>query len=480
MKLYFAGAEKSAYLRILLGANVERMAINVTHLAVPKRKAWSIPEVFPGVEVVAYTSQDDADLDRYSEFVKTHYDDLAIIIGRSDYQPAEWVLDKYYPLWADGEDMERLAYLCETYHRVAVPDRNVAEARDRKRVLQLIKRHEVSALAMTSKTETIDALPWDLVVAGSWSSAARYGETQVWDGKNLRRYPAAQKATARKKHRADVLKLGIDHEALLDDDATTASLLAVKSWQAYEAARTGYRPSTSPTGASDDEVESPSVATKPGGQLEAARGSSMATGIATDRAQVRHERARVLLPMLRQDTIDVALEEPQVDDETGTVVASRPVSTLRIRSESSRTCDSCYLAARCPAFEAEANCAFEIPLEIKTKDQLAAMGVGLIELQIGRALFAAYGEQTEGAGIDVGVSAELDRVFAMMGRLKEFTTTGDVLRLSVEAQGNKATAGVISRLFGEQAGAKARELPGGGLGMEATNRLAADVINVKG
>lgn len=472
MQLYFGGAEKGSYRNILLDAGVERMAINLTHLQVPKRKPFDIPELFPHTEVALYTSADDGDVKRYDEFVRGHYDELTIVIGRPDYSPEEWLLEKYYPVWTDGEDLERFAYLCETYHKVAVFDRNLQAAKTRTRMKSLALRHSTQLVAITSKAEMIDALPWHAVIAGSWSSAARFGETQVWDGNALRRYPAAQKDTARKKHRRDITGLGIDYEALLDGDVTTASLLAVKSWQAFEAHRTGYRPSTGTTEADDDEVEVAEVATTDLEPAERPRPVPRGAGVATGSHEPRHERAAVLLPILTHSSVVV-----EGDEDLGT--QAHEVTTLRLRSSSMRHCDSCFLALNCPAFEGGQNCAYDIPLEIKTKDQLSALATSLVEMQAQRVLFARFAEEREGAGIDVGVSSELDRFFAMLGKLKDLSAAEDTLRLSIEASGARASAGVLSRVFGAAVGDKAKELPQGGFTPEATRALITDVTNVR-
>jgi hypothetical protein len=473
MQLYFGGAEKGSYRNILLDAGVARMAINLTHLQVPKRKPFDIPELFPHTEVALYTSADDADLKRYDEFVRGHFDELAIIIGRPDYTPEEWVLEKYYPVWTDGEDLERFAYLCETYHKVAVFDRNLQAAKTRTRMRTLAQRHSVQLVAVTSKAEMIDALPWHVVIAGSWSSAARFGETQVWDGNSLRRYPAAQKDMARKKHRRDILGLGVDYESLLDGDVTTASLLAVKSWQAFEAARTGYRPSTGTTEPDDDEVEAPAVATTDPEPPLPARRAFRGGDVATADAEPRHERAPVLLPILQHHVTTVP-----GDVDLGTEDVS--ITTVRLRSRSMRHCDSCYLSLNCPGFEGGSNCVYEIPIEIKTKDHLIALASGLIEMQTQRVMFAKMGEELEGQGIDVNVSQELDRLFNMFAKLKDLNSAEDTLRLSIEASGARASAGVLSRVFGAAVGEQAKQLPGGGFGQEATRSLITDVTNLGG
>ena len=45
---------------------------------------------------------------------------------------------------------------------------------------------------------------------------------------------------------------------------------------------------------------------------------------------------------------------------------------IRCNANPLRECNSCYLSSRCPQFEENDTCAFSLPIEIKTKDQLQA------------------------------------------------------------------------------------------------------------
>ena len=201
MKIYFGGAEKGTHRSMLVSANVQRYALNLTHFNIPKRKILTLPEMFNHGEVLLYTSENDEDLHRYDEFLRQHSEELTLIIGRPDYD-GNWLGDKYIPVWNDG-DLERLAHLCQRYGRVAISDKAITPA-NVNRINGLIQRWSVKAVGLTSKPDFIEGIQWDTVVVGSWTSAIRYGETQVWDGHGLRRYPAQQKDSSRKRHKADI------------------------------------------------------------------------------------------------------------------------------------------------------------------------------------------------------------------------------------------------------------------------------------
>ena len=119
MKVFFGGAEKGSYRSILLSAGVTRFGINLTHYAVPKRKALDLATVYQGNDIILYTSENDEDLSRYDSFVREHIDSLTFVIGRPDYD-GSWMGEKYVPIWNDPEDLERLTWLCQKYGRVAV------------------------------------------------------------------------------------------------------------------------------------------------------------------------------------------------------------------------------------------------------------------------------------------------------------------------------------------------------------------------
>lgn len=174
MKIYFANAEKSSHRSLLQNAGVTRFAVNLTHLAVPKKKELDLSVMFGGNEVILYTSENDEDVTRYDDFIRQHYESLTAIIGRPDYDGA-WLNERYIPVWNDPDDMERLAYLCQRYGRAAISDKAV-NGKTISRIRNLIQRWDAKLIGLSSKPEIIESLPWDSVLVGSWTSAVRYGK----------------------------------------------------------------------------------------------------------------------------------------------------------------------------------------------------------------------------------------------------------------------------------------------------------------
>lgn len=474
MKIYFANAEKSSHRSILQASGVTRYALNLTHFPIPKKKELDLSVMFQGGEVVLYTSESDEDVTRYDSFLRQHYESIDMVIGRPDYD-GTWLNERYIPVWNDADDMERLAYLCQRFGRVAISDKAVT-GKTISRIRNLVSRWDVKLVGLSSKPDVIEALPWDSVLVGSWTSAVRYGETQVWDGHALRRYPAQQKESARKKHRADMLRLGIDYDLIIQDDSSEVARLAIASWQTWEKATFGVYEAPS----LDDEEEFgllenddnsnylPTTPTLP----NAVSGGS---NIAIRGVEKRHEDDKVLLPVIGVEKVIPQIAKNLTESGEEFTLDEEAVPVIQYQSGLLRQCNSCYLSARCPAFRENAECGFKLPVEIKTKDQLQAALRALLEMQVSRVLFARFAEELEGQGLDPALSAEVERLFNLVEKFKDISDTRDMVRLEVEARGG---AGVLSRIFGAQVGEQTRQLSGGGLNPGQTDRMYQDVLDL--
>ena len=474
MRVFLGGAEKGAHRNMLVANNVQSMAVNLTHLPIPKTKEFHIPTVFNGADVLLYTSEGDEDENRYTDFVREHIDDLTFVIGRPGYD-GDWMGDKYIPLWSDDDDLERLAWLCQRYGRAAISDKAIT-AKTAPRIRSLSQRWGAALIGLTSKPDVIESLPWTAVVVGSWTSVIRYGETQVWDGHGLRRYPAQQKESSRKKHRPDIMRLGVDYEAVMEDDVSAIGTLAIRSWLAWE--ETTIR-AYDPVEQGDEEEfvsnETGEIVTIAPETPTPGKAVSKGTSITTAPLERRHEEDRVLLPVIGIEKIVSMGTQTGSDQDEYIEVDPQETAVIRYQSGPLRQCDSCYLASRCPAFREHSECGYKLPVEIRTKDQLTAMLQALIEMQASRVLFARFAEELEGQGLDPALSSEMDRLFALVDKFKNISDTRDMMRIEVEARGS---AGVLSRLFGPKAGEISRQLPGGGFDSSRTDQFISEVINV--
>lgn len=473
MKVFFSGGEKGSHRSLLLSCDVSNIAINLTHFAIPKKKELQLVELFHGKTLALYTSEGDEDRNRYDSFLRNYSDGLSMVIGRPDYD-GEWLGEKYVPVWSDDQDMERLAWICQKTGRVAISDKAI-NGKTLPRIRSLANRWGASLVGITSKPDVIEALPWEMVIVSSWTSAIRYGETQVWDGHGLRRYPAQQKESARKKHRADIIRLGVDIDEVLEDNVNAVGRLAIKSWQQWESKNMAYE------GADEDDEgefstsqdgDIATISTKPSGLGLVDSGG---TSIAIPPTQKRHGDERVLIPVMGIDKITSMGSKTQSDQGESIEIAPEEVPVIRYQSDPIRQCDSCYIASRCPAFKEHSECGFSIPLEIRTKDQLQASLRALLEMQMSRVLFARLAEELDGQGLDPALSKEVDRMFDLVNKFKDISDSRELVRLEIET---RQSGGVLSRLFGPKAGESARQLSAP-VEMSTFDQMALDIIDVE-
>ena len=475
MKIYFGGAEKGMYSSMLLSAKVSRLGINLTHLSIPKKKVLNLSEKFNGSELLVYTSEGDEDVNRYDSFLRTYANDLTVVIGRPDYDGA-WLNEKYVPIWNDGDDLERLNWICQRHGRVAISDKALAK-HPHNRINAIAIRWNATMVGITSKPEHIENISWDSVLVNSWTSAIRYGETQVWTGHSLRRYPAQQKDSARKRHRNDIERLQVSYEQVMADEVDAVGTLAIRSWKSYEErVFGGYDPSATPQNKSDDETENGDIIIASHQTRTPSNVENVGTSIAIPPPEKRHESERILLPVMGLETITTMGSQTIDDDGESIEIAPQQTDVIKYSGALLRQCDNCYLASKCPAFKEHTECAFKLPIEIRTKDQLQAALRAMLEMQVSRVMFARFAEELEGQGLDSTLSIEMDRVFEMVEKFKEINDTRDMLKFHVEARGS---SGVLSRLFGQRAADAANPLPYGGLNPAETNSFYDSIVDAE-
>ena len=118
-------------------------------------------------------------------------------------------------------------------------------------------------------------------------------------------------------------------------------------------------------------------------------------------------------------------------------------------------CNTCFMKDKCPAMTPGSDCVYEIPVQIRTPAQLDAVQSAIMEMQVQRVLLMRMIEQREGGYADPNLSIEIARVWKMM---QDRSSGSDTVKLTLEAGGQAASAGMISRIFGENAGNRLAEL----------------------
>src|SRR5690349_7033605 len=213
----------------------------------------------------------------------------------------------------------------------------------------------------------------------------QYGDTIVWSHNQLKRYPKTMKDQARKKERSVFITNGFDYDKIAQDDSREMLRVSIWSWNKLldyinkkysRGVTTSVKmPDDSFTEFDDDEV---------GGVVEKVA-KRVPTAVPRDPSQKR------LIPFLDFD-YDTEKKRNKVTNELEDV----EVPKLRIRSESMRVCDTCFLATKCPMFEENSTCAYDIPIVIRTKEQMQAAMDSMVELQLQRILFMKMAEDAEG------------------------------------------------------------------------------------
>ncbi|MEV4575972.1 hypothetical protein AB0K16_22270 [Nonomuraea jabiensis] len=463
LKLFFLGSEIPTHRSFLAEQLVTDVGISFVGLSrrVKFAKPWIIADKYPDFQNVLLDSggysiranPEKYDLDdlaaKYLDFVELNVDRVELV---TDWDVPDTPLrarlselagDKFMPVWHQEDGIRVLEELADTYGRVGVPQTSVG-GRDIVSVLKKLARRGVAlhGVAMT-KTSTMESIPWDSVASTSWLSPAQFGDSQIWTGHELKRYPKAYKDQGRKKHRQHLRKQGFDVELFEADEGQEALRIAVWSWRElvdHINSRKGKILSMSPETHEDENSETELDGVRP--QLGAARNE-----IAT-----RDPEERQLLPGL---SLSIVTRDEL--GEGGEKVV-RQDTLMDVSSVSMRQCDSCYISEKCTAYRESASCAYEIPVQIRTRDQLEAVQDALIAMQFQRVAFMRTVEDAEGGYADPNLSKEIYLLEKMIDKKIAQETDVETLTITAKRKG-AAQTGLVAQLFGDKASEAARALP---------------------
>ena len=378
-----------------------------------------------------------------------------------------------WPIWRPREGMPTLVELAKAYDNVAL----ASEALDGDpvvppRIRALNRQHQTSFHALScADPATLRGVTLTTASTQSWASPQMRGETIVWDGTRLVRYRADRKDQARARYKGVVERAGLDYQAIVDDDATEVTRLAIWSYQQLEKSMNQSRhsavreifgdevvTSTPETDSGETpQLGSGGVADSPEGALNSSAHSGTPSKAPSSPFQTgkaltpRDASEHVLLPVF-----GVVQQEVTEIQDGEQVTVTRPV--LQSQSASMRQCNTCVISGNCPAFEPDASCKFALPVEISTKDQLRALLSSTVEMQAGRVAFAKFAEDMNGGYPDPNLSQEIDRLFKMVKNLRDIEDNRSFERITVERQ---TSGGILSQLFGERAGAAVNQLESG-------------------
>ena len=367
---------------------------------------------------------------------------------------------KFMPIWRPSDTFAQVQDMADTFKDIAVPweilehDQTIAA---KIRNLENSRGASFHGVAC-AKPDNLRQVPLETASTMSWLSPMMRGETIVWDGRRLVRYPKKMKDQARPRYTRVYEEAGVDFDKIMSDDAIEVSKLALWSYEKFEDwfnMTTHNDPQLYDNNENND-VEpfaegTPTVPDK--------KGSGMR------KLEPRQPDEKYILPVFGMEYSEVV----ELDADGNQVISEAPMMTSS--GATLRQCNTCFVAVNCPAFKADSECAFNLPVELKTKDQLKALLTAVLEMQGQRVAFARFSEEINGGYPDPNVSQEIDRLYKLVKTMKELDTNREFIQITAERQ---TGGGVLSQIFGERA-KPVNELPNNGYDEEQTTRIIKQI-----
>ena len=483
MRIIFSGAEVGSNRTLLEGQKVELMGLNFWGLrkrGLPKTKRWLISDHFDSdVQVVIESGAAQADKAglskeeltslavEYQEFLVDNSERAAafmefdsLVLGQ------EWVAQqrafyehdpKFWVVWHEEYGLPALKSLCENHQNVVIPNGEIESVTSLSAVTRGYQRQfgtQFHALAC-AKPDNLRQVPFTTASTLSWLSPMRRGETIVWDGTKLNRYPKKMKNQARPRYKAIVEKAGLDYLAFSQDSTLEATRVAVWSYKKLEASMDKKTPDLHIIDGGKKDIVSDNSDTpllsglrELGGYLSDNSDLDMRKKEPTELVQRAPEEMQNL-PVFGYKMKTVV----ETDEDGKDVLKDVPI--ISNQSTSLRQCDTCFVAANCPAFKPSNSCAFNLPVEVKTKEQLKSLLTTIVEMQGQRVAFMRFAEEMNGGYADPNLSQEIDRLLKLVGNINEMDQNKEFIQITASRQ---SSGGVLSAIFGDRAQAL-KELP---------------------
>jgi hypothetical protein len=462
----------------------------------PKNKLWLVSEHFPdSVQVVldsgihqlegsgASKEEITSFAAEYQEFVANNLERISGFVEvDSQIMGLDWVLQqraffehdpKLWVVWHDSYGLQSLREWSKTYRNVAIPHASIESTTSLAGVTRaLVAQQGTRFHALGSaKPDNLRQIPFTTSTTLSWLSPMRNGETIVWDGKQVVRYPKKMMAQARPRYKAVVGKAGLDFDKFLGNDGVESSKVAVWSYQQLEKSMDKKRPDLHVVDGGKESLVSDNSETPLMSTFAETWGDASDNSDLEMRKQSAVEEPKKLIERDPEEVTSLPVfgykmkTIVDVDDEGNEVLKDVPM--VQTTGLSLRQCDTCFVAANCPAFKPQNTCAFNLPVEVKTKDQLKALLNTVIEMQGARVAFSRFAEELNGGYPDPNTSQEIDRLFKLVKGMKELEENREFIRITAERQ---SSGGVLSAIFGDRAQAL-KDLPNGGLSEAETTKI---------
>ena len=360
---------------------------------------------------------------------------------------------KFWVVWHEEYGLPALKSLSETFKNVVIPSAEIESVTSLAALTRGYQRQfgtQYHALAC-AKPDNLRQVPFSTASTLSWLSPMRRGETIVWDGAQIKRYPKRMKDQARPRYKTIVEKAGLDYSGFLQDSTLEATRVAVWSYKQLE---------------SSMDKKSPNFHIIEGGQKSEVSDNSdtLYTALGMELEGVPSDNRA---PEMRKELVERDPEEvqnlPVFGFKMKTVVETgedgrdvlMDIPVVQTQQSSLRQCDTCFVAANCPAFKPQSTCAFNLPIEVKTKEQLKALMTSMIEMQGQRVAFMRFAEEMNGGYADPNVSQEVDRLIKMVKEVNDMNSDKEFIQITASRQ---SSGGVLSAIFGDRAQAL-RDLP---------------------
>lgn len=486
MKIIYLGAEVPSNRVLIETTTVRNVGFSFWRLmkrGLPKKGPYLLESnfsehffihVYPGIpkQVALTPGELEVFAGDYEEFIANNIDRITFFNEiNGDLIPQDFVErqrktvwasvppGKFQPVWNHQSGVRGLKTLVDNYLDIAIPgetletDTQLATATRAHSIQDGTRFHILGSL----KPDNLRSVKAESVSTLAWLSPMMHGETIIWDGNRLVRYPKKMKDRARTRYHHIYERAGLDGDKIEDDDAKEICRLAIWSFDQFEMRLNKM------TNNEDDDLLADNSEwgdVEQSGELVPPNADNKAPEVR--KFEQRNPEEMSNLPVF-------GYTQKQIVDADGVI---KDVVSIESTSSSLRQCNTCFIAANCPAFKANNMCAFKLPIEIKTTEQLRSLLNAIIEMQGARVAFMRFAEEMNGGYADPNLSQEIDRLYNLVEKMQNLGSSKEFIRMTVERTGS---AGVLSSIFGDKA-QTLKELPNGGLNEAQTTEIIRQAI----
>jgi hypothetical protein len=465
--IIFSGVEVPSNRTLLERAGVQNVMLSYWGLrkrGLPKTKPYLIGEHFyPDMKVWVDSGAiqaDKANLSRqeleeyaadYEDFIALNYDRIegwvefdSQVLGLPwiNQQRAAFQNDpKLWVVWHEEYGIPLLQQWGQQYKNVAIPGDIIESVTSLAAIVRKLISHnndvQFHALA-TAKPDNLRQIPFATASTLSWISPMRRGETIIWDGMKLVRYPKAMKAQARLRYKAVVEKAGLDFTKFVEDDTLEATKVAVWSYLQLEKIMDNNNKRI----VSDNSDDTLYTGLMEIGGVPSDNSGTEVRKLERSEVAERDPQEMQLMPVFGYDIKTI------IEDVDGRDVL-KDVPVIQSNMGSLRQCNTCFVAANCPAFKPDTKCAYNLPVEVKSREQLKGLLTAIIEMQGQRVAFMRMAEEMNGGYADPNTSQEMDRLMKLVKSVKDMEASKEFIQITAS---RTSEGGVLSQLFGPKAG----------------------------